>query len=341
MSTLVENVAKVTAAHAALRTAIAAKGVAVPDGTKLTGMSTLVEQIQTEPVPTNPRAAFAGDDATSIVVSKTMVVDMTATKNLSYYFYQCAVLTSLVLPEGFGQSVTNLRYCFSNCNVLTSLSLPAGFGQSATDLNNCFSYCRKLTSLSLPAGFGQSATDLNSCFYQCWALALVLPAGFGQNATDLNNCFYQCTIPTSLAPPAGFGQNATTIRHCFSSCTRLSSLVLPEGFGTNAADLERCFNYCVALTSLTLPAGFGQNATSLNHCFDSCSNLTDITGNPNFKASLDLSPCTNLTHDSLMVVINGLQAVTTTQKLTLGATNLAKLTDAEKKVATDKGWTLA
>ena len=42
-----------------------------------------------------------------------------------------------------------------------------------------------------------------------------------------------------------------------------------------------------------------------------------------------------------MVVINGLQTVTTTQKLTLGTENLAKLTDDEKKVATDKGWTLA
>ena len=42
-----------------------------------------------------------------------------------------------------------------------------------------------------------------------------------------------------------------------------------------------------------------------------------------------------------MVVINGLQTVTSSQALTLGSTNLAKLTDAEKKVATDKGWTLA
>ena len=47
MSTLVENVAKVTAAHAALKTAIASKGVDVPDGAKLTDMPALVEQIQT------------------------------------------------------------------------------------------------------------------------------------------------------------------------------------------------------------------------------------------------------------------------------------------------------
>ena len=48
MSTLIENVAKVTAAHAALKEAIAAKGVAVPDGTKLTDMPTLVDRIETE-----------------------------------------------------------------------------------------------------------------------------------------------------------------------------------------------------------------------------------------------------------------------------------------------------
>lgn len=75
--------------------------------------------------------------------------------------------------------------------------------------------------------------------------------------------------------------------------------------------------------------------------FKDCSALTNITGNPNFKETLDLSPCQNLTHDSLMVVINGLQTVELPRKLTLGTTNLEKLMDEEKKIATDKGWTLA
>ena len=101
------------------------------------------------------------------------------------------------------------------------------------------------------------------------------------------------------------------------------------------------FAYCKSLTSLTLPEGFGQNSILNLNCFVNCTSLTTITGNPNFKVSLDLSNSTNLTHDSLMVVINGLQTVTTAQTLTLGTTNLAKLTDDEKKVATDKGWTLA
>lgn len=289
MSTLIENVAKVTAAHAALKTAIAAKGVAVPDGTKLSAMPALVDQIQTPPVPTNPRAVFAQDTATSIVVPKVMVVDMMAVANLRHFFNGCSGLVSYTLPAGFGASATDLSYFFSDCSSLASIDLPAGFGQAATNIINCFRDCRSLTSLTLPAGFGQAATNIGPCFYGCTVLAsLVLPAGFGQAATNANYLFQSCT----------------------------------------------------ALTSLHLPDGFGQLATDLYHCFFSCTSLTTITGNPNFKVSLNLSDCTQLTHDSLMVVINGLQTVEG-KTLTLGVENLAKLTDEEKKVATDKGWTLA
>ena len=291
MSTLVENVAKVTAAHAALKEAIAAKGVAVPDGAKLTDMPALVEQIQTDPVPTNPRAVFSYDDATSIVVPKTMVVaDMT--------------------------SATNLHSCFVGCTSLTSLTLPDGFGRMATDLTSCFNRCTSLKSLTLPDGFGRMAIKLDSVFYYCTSL-------------------------TSLTLPDGFGRIAENLYLCFYHCDSLTSLTLPDGFGRTATNMNSCIASCPALTSLTLPDGFGRTATLTSSCLGYCPELTTITGNPNFKSSIDLSRSTKLTHDSIMVVINGLQTVTSSKKLTLGSTNLAKLTDEEKKIATDKGWTLA
>ena len=241
MSTLVENVQKVKNAHAALKTAIAAKGVAVPEGTKLTDMPALVEQIPSEPVPTNPRAVFAYDTSTSIVVPKTLVVDMMSNDKLNSLFNNCTSLTSLTLPDGFGRTAVNIGACFAGCQSLTSLTLPDGFGQNAQH--------------------------------------------FVQNFIG-------------------------------------------------------CFQNCKKLESLHLPSGFGQKATQLGNCFRNCISLTTITGNPNFKVSFSLSTCNNLTHDSLMVIINGLQTVTSTQTLTLGSTNLAKLTEADKKIATDKGWTL-
>lgn len=69
--------------------------------------------------------------------------------------------------------------------------------------------------------------------------------------------------------------------------------------------------------------------------------LTTITGNPKFKVDISFSMSTKLTHDSLMVVINGLQTVTSSQTLELGSKNLNKLTEEEKQIATGKGWTLA
>lgn len=133
----------------------------------------------------------------------------------------------------------------------------------------------------------------------------------------------------------------TNLKYCFYNCQHLTSLVLPAGFGQVATTLRGCFQNSQSLKSLTLPDGFGQNSTNNQSCFSFCTGLTTITGNPNFKASLNMSSCSKLTHDSLMVVINGLQTVTSTQTLKLGSTNLAKLTEADKKIATDKGWTLA
>jgi hypothetical protein len=62
------------------------------------------------------------------------------------------------------------------------------------------------------------------------------------------------------------------------------------------------------------------------------------------KDGLILSSCTKLNHDSLMSIINCLKDYSgsgSTYTVTLGTTNLAKLTDAEKAIATEKGWTLA
>lgn len=76
--------------------------------------------------------------------------------------------------------------------------------------------------------------------------------------------------------------------------------------------------------------------------FDGCTALKNLTLIGPLKVTgLDVSACP-LTHESLMSILNALEAKTSgTFSVTLGTTNLAKLTDAEKAVATEKGWSLA
>lgn len=171
-------------------------------------------------------------------------------------------------------------------------------------------------------------------------MRLSLPAGFGKNSKVISTLFALRSLE-SISIPDGFGSEATTLSNVFQHCSSLATISLPDGCGAKATNMTGMFSYCYYLRDLHLPAGFAQVATVAKDIFVMCGLLTNITGNPNFKVSISLANSPHLTHDSLMVVINGLQTVTTAQTLTLGAANLAKLTDEEKKVATDKGWTLA
>jgi hypothetical protein len=77
--------------------------------------------------------------------------------------------------------------------------------------------------------------------------------------------------------------------------------------------------------------------------------LENILEMGTIKYSIMLNNSSKLTVDSLMVVINALYDFIgkgesigeRSGKLTLGSTNLAKLTDEQKAIATAKGWTLA
>ena len=80
------------------------------------------------------------------------------------------------------------------------------------------------------------------------------------------------------------------------------------------------------------------DCTDASGAFTGCVSLETLQGFPGLKVNMNLSSSPKLTHESLMNVINNLAASTAT--LTLGETNLSKLTDSEKKIATDKGWTL-
>ncbi len=87
---------------------------------------------------------------------------------------------------------------------------------------------------------------------------------------------------------------------------------------------------------------FGERNT-FDGTFISARALANLTATGTIAVNIDFNYCTKLTKESLLSIINALKdnAGGTTLTLTLGTTNLNKLTDEEKAVATQKGWTLA
>ena len=99
------------------------------------------------------------------------------------------------------------------------------------------------------------------------------------------------------------------------------------------------FSQCYKLT--TVPQLDTSNVTSMTYMFDYCSSLEQIHM-ININANLYIGDSTKFTREALLEILGNLKAQTSgSKKLTMGATNLAKLTEEDKAIATNKGWTLA
>lgn len=172
------------------------------------------------------------------------------------------------------------------------------------------------------------------------------------SAANLRYMFYYCSSLTTV--PLLDTSNATNMEYMFAGCTNLTTV--PAFNTSNVSRMNYMFNYCTHLT--TVPTLNASSINNISNMFNNCTALTTLGGLTNLgqayltsKAAnssdykLDLSVSTNITHDSLVNVINGLYDIATagcnTQQLVLGSTNLAKLTAEEIAIATNKGWSVS
>ena len=195
---------------------------------------------------------------------------------------------------------------FNGCSVLESI--PNGINlKPYYTIDNMFAGCTNLTEIPY------FDTSKVYSFYYTW---------------------YNCSKLTSLplidtSKGTGF---IGTWQGC-SSLTTFPALNLSASTNFNGA-----WYRCSSLTEI--PALDLSKGTDFSSTWRECSSLATLGGFGAIKESIDLSASTKLTAESIMNVIN--QAATVTGKtMTLGSTNLAKLSDEQKAVATSKGWTLA
>src|SRR5699024_8278180 len=124
----------------------------------------------------------------------------------------------------------------------------------------------------------------------------------------------------------------------FYSCPQLQ--FLPDLQTSNVTAFNNCFSTTKLQTIKSLDLESANTVTSM---FDSISSLEFINF-LNIGKTLDISKSTLYSRETLVErVLNNLKDLTgsTSQTLKIGAKNLAKLTEEDKLIATNKNWILA
>ena len=273
-------------------------------------------------------------------------------------FENCTSLQSVNIPS----SVTAIpSYCFSNCTNLTTVHIPSNcisFAQysfaSCTKLKNitmdvnskytfeqsCFSRCTSLTNNDVESLLQKASLVYGYIFQGCTGITDITASyvwtGMFADCTNLNRVI----IKTS-------GSAHNTGDSVFINCTSLQEVQLAPDTKKIG---QQIFYNCSALKTVSLPSTITENTNSCltstsssYYAFYGCTALEDVQLGQDWNMSLRLNVSNNLTVDSMVAMFNSLKDLTgtTAKTLTLGSTNLAKLTDEQKAIAINKNWTLA
>lgn len=189
------------------------------------------------------------------------------------------------------------------------------------------------------------------------------------NIIDMGYIFYNDSYLTNLDLSNWDVSKVINMTYMFGSCSRLVSLDLSTWRPNNVTNLSYFMYSTNNLETLNIEGWDTSKVTTVQGMFNSGPKLKIVHGiidminvtNLNYmfgvgggcpvletiylknlnKTGLDLTKTVKLSHESLMYLINNLVSTEISKTINLGATNLAKLTDEEKAIAVEAGWTLA
>lgn len=215
----------------------------------------------------------------------------------------------------FGGALFSYTYPPSYCAIEYMNADEWTLKSSVTSLGRAFQKMSHLKKLKLP--FNTSAvTNMQQMFTSDFSLEEVDVSTFDTtNVTNMSDMFRYCYSLRTLDLSNFNTGSVTSFNYMFGACYSLYDLDF-SGLDTSSV-----------------------SATSTITMFDDCPNLEHLKVG-NITVNFKFNKCNKLSHDSLMNVINALAETDSTLTLTIGSTNIAKLTEAEIAIATEKGWTV-
>lgn len=278
------------------------------------------------PMPTSCKYVFSRYGGYEVpLVDTSNVVDMS---NMFDY----GMLTTLNGAESWDTSnVTDMSYMFNYCEKLIDLGAVSNWNTSnVQNMRNAFNYCRTFKDVT-PIG-NWDVSNVNNMTYMfgyCVVEDLTPLSGWDtSNVTNMDSMFYSCANLLNVSAIGNWDTSkVTTMDGMLYGCGKITSIP---------------YMNCISVERDKYPIKLYSNSTI----------LTELGGfymKNSWVNTYGLTKCPNLTVESLVNVLNALYDFTgngetpnsNQGKLALGSTNLAKLSDEQKAIATNKGWTLS
>ena len=309
----------------------------------------------------------------------TVILPNNATKLDDYMFYGNTSLTNVNIPTSltsigsyafYNTGINNITLpdtltaisssAFSGCTKLTSINIP---DKVTTIDTNAFYKCTNLKSVIISENANytleqyafQSSGVTDACVTDIMSHASSIGTYIFDKCNSLENVkvnrfwtnmFSNCTN-LKTAKSTGVGSSGSTGDSVFQNDIALETVILSDRTTTIGI---KVFYGCTSLKTVYLPSSITTatnssltSTSSSYYVFYNCTALEDVQLGQDWNMSLRLNVSNNLTVDSMVAMFNSLKDLTgdTAKTLTLGGTNLAKLTDEQKAIATNKNWTLA
>ena len=208
---------------------------------------------------------------------------------------------------------------------------------AVTDMSAMFRSCYSLKAIPQLDTSAVAVTDMSYMFDSCCSL-VAIPQLDTSAVMNMRGMFGSCYSMTAI--PQLDTSAVTNMSAMFGNCYSLKAI--PQLDASAVTNMSYMFYTCFSLVAI--PQLDTSAVTNMKAMFGSCYSLTAITLNNTVTGwagyAISLSDC-SLSHAAIVAFFNSLPTITSAKAITLtGNPGVSKLTNAEKAIATGKGWTL-
>ena len=269
-------------------------------------------------------------------------------ENISYFHRDNRCLKhSDILARINWESVTRIDNMFINCNALQTVEISGcDVENQITSCSSLFSNCWSLRSVHMPGMHFTVPVTMDSIFTECHSLDDLDVSGWHIEALRaISSLFSGCYMLkevdlTDWVIDDGNLTVKNTVNSMFTGMRSCKVIKAPLPITVTNGSMSYLFDSTVCeyidISGMNLRGSTNSNLPSMAHC-----PIVDFYPPLLPAVSVKCDNCTRLSRESLVRLFKALPAVTSTKTITIGQTNRLKLTDADKAIATGKGWAIA